>query len=163
MNVEELRNDVAPLHIVVPVLMQFLSGRLLRYWLKGPKAMTWEVWIDLPGVPDNVRRNENGDFWVAFHGKRTFLDMYSGAVPWLRNFVAKLPIPSKYLYEMLAPKPHALIIRYSAQGQVLEVLEDQPGKVVKVVSQVEEHDGKLYMGSILYPQVAVYTINPSRP
>ena len=151
MNVEELRNDVAPLHIVVPVLMHFLSGRLLRYWLKGPKAMIWEVWIDLPGVPDNVRRNENRDLWVAFNGKRMFLDMYSGAVPWLCHFVAKLPIPSKYLYEMLVPKSHALIIRYSSQDEVVEVLEDQPGKVVKVVSQVEEHDGKLYMGSVLYP------------
>lgn len=100
---------------------------------------------------------------MAFHGKRTVFDTYSGAVPWLRHLVAKLPIPSKYLLEMLAPKPHALIVRYSSQGQLLEVLEDQPGEVVKLVSQVEEHDGKLYMGSVLFPQVAVYTMNPSAP
>jgi hypothetical protein len=101
--------------------------------------------MDLPGVPDNVRRNENGDFWVAFHSKRAFVEMNSGAVPWLRQLVAKLPIPSKHLFPVLAPKPHALVIRYSSEGQVLEVLEDQPGKVVKVVSEVEEHDGKLYI------------------
>lgn len=117
--------------------------------------------MDLPGIPDNVRRNEVGDFWVAFHGKRTLLEMYTGAVPWLRHFVAKLPIPSEQLYAMVAPKPHALIIRYSSEGQLLEVLEDQPGKVVKIVSEVEERDGKLYIGTVLYPQIAVYTL-PSR-
>lgn len=114
--------------------------------------------MDLPGVPDNIRRNENGDFWVAFHSKRAFVEMNSGAVPWLRHLVAKLPIPSKHLFPVLAPKPHALVIRYSSEGQVLEVLEDQPGKVVKVVSEVEEHDGKLYIGTVLFPQMAVYTL-----
>jgi sugar lactone lactonase YvrE len=143
------------------VIAESNMARLLRYWLKGPKANTWEVWVDLPGVPDNVRRNENGDFWVAFHGKRTLIEMYTGAVPWLRHIVAKLPIPSEQVYAMVAPKPHALIVRYSSEGQLLEVLEDQPGKVVKVVSEVEEHDGKLYMGSVLYPQIAVYSL-PSR-
>lgn len=117
--------------------------------------------MDLPGVPDNVRCNENGDFWVAFHSKRTLVEMYTGAVPWLRHLVAKLPIPSKHLFAMLAPKPHALILRYSSGGQVLEVLEDQPGKVVKAVSEVEEHDGKLYIGTALFPQMAVFTL-PSR-
>ncbi|XP_024376265.1 protein STRICTOSIDINE SYNTHASE-LIKE 10 [Physcomitrium patens] len=143
------------------VIAESNMARLLRYWLKGPKASTWEVWMDLPGVPDNVRRNENGDFWVAFHNKRTFMEMYTGALPWLRHLVAKLPIPSKYLYAMLAPKPHALILRYSSEGQLLETLEDQPGKVVKVVSEVEEHDGKLYIGTVLFPQVAMYALSSS--
>ncbi|KAG0615193.1 hypothetical protein M758_5G022500 [Ceratodon purpureus] len=141
------------------VVAETNMARLLRYWLKGPKANTWEVWMDLPGVPDNVRRNENGDFWVAFHSRRSFIEMNSGAVPWLRHLVAKLPIPPKQLFPLLAPKPHALVIRYSSEGQVLEVLEDQSGKVVKVVSEVEEHDGKLYLGTVLFPQMAVYTLS----
>jgi sugar lactone lactonase YvrE len=144
------------------VIAESNMARLLRYWLKGPKANTWEVWMDLPGIPDNVRRNENGDFWVAFHGKRTPVEMYSGAVPWFRHFVAKLPIPAEHLYAMVAPKPHALVIRYSSQGELLEILEDQSGKVVKVVSEVEEHDGKLYIGTVLYPQLAVYTLPPPK-
>lgn len=84
--------------------------------------------------------------------------MHSGAVPWFRHFVAKLPIPSNYLYKIVAPKAHALIVRYSPEGQVLEVLEDQTGKVVKVVSEVEEHDGKLYIGTVLFPQIDIYTL-----
>lgn len=132
--------------------------RLLRYWLKGPKAETWEVWLDLAGIPDNVRRNADGDFWVAIHGKRTLVEMYSGALPWLRHFVGKVPIPSKYLYAMLAPKPHAMVLRYNSDGQLLEVLEDQAGKVVMIMSEAEEHNGKLYIGSALVPQIAIYTL-----
>ncbi|KAI4382203.1 hypothetical protein MLD38_008198 [Melastoma candidum] len=37
-------------------------GRLQRYWLKGEKAGTSEVFAILPGFPDNVRTNEDGEF-----------------------------------------------------------------------------------------------------
>ncbi len=40
--------------------------RLTRYWLKGPKAGTSDVFLDnLPGFPDNVDGNRKGSFWVA--------------------------------------------------------------------------------------------------
>jgi hypothetical protein len=54
-----------------------------------------------------------------------------------------------------------MVIRYGADGNVKEVLEDQTGKVVKLVSEVEEHEGKLYLGSVLLPQIAVYTLPTS--
>jgi len=38
---------------------------------------------------------------------------------------------------------------------VTDVLEDSKGAVVKAVSEVEEHGGKLWMGSVLMPHVAV--------
>jgi hypothetical protein len=54
-----------------------------------------------------------------------------------------------------------MVIRYGPDGSMKEVLEDQTGKVVQFVSEVEEHDGKLYLGSVLLPQLAVYTIPTS--
>lgn len=40
--------------------------RIVRYWLKGPKAGTHEVFIDnLPGFPDNISSNRKGTFWLA--------------------------------------------------------------------------------------------------
>lgn len=38
------------------------------------------------------------------------------------------------------------------------MLEDRQGKVVKAVSEVEERDGKLWIGSVLMPFVAVYNL-----
>ena len=45
--------------------------RILRYWIKGENAGKVETFADLPGYPDNIRRNSKGEFWVAVHGKKT--------------------------------------------------------------------------------------------
>jgi hypothetical protein len=37
-------------------------------------------------------------------------------------------------------------------------LEDSEGKVVKAVSEVEEKDGKLWIGSVMMPFIAVYNL-----
>ncbi|CAK9191757.1 unnamed protein product [Sphagnum troendelagicum] len=143
------------------VLCETRGGRLLRYWLKGEKKGTHEMFALLPGWPDNVRRNPNGDFWVAIHALRTTGDMYFGMFPWLRYLAVRFPVPQKYLYKLFTGRLHAMVIRYGPDGSIKEVLEDQTGKVVQFVSEVEEHDGKLYLGSVLLPHLAVYTIPTS--
>jgi hypothetical protein len=134
---------------------------LWRYWLKGEKEGTHEIFALLPGWPDNVRSNSKGDFWVAIHALHNTRDLYLGLFPWLRYLAVRFPIPQKYLYPLVCGYPHAMVIRYGADGNVKEVLEDQTGKVVKFVSEVEEHEGKLYIGSVLLPQIAVYTLPTS--
>jgi sugar lactone lactonase YvrE len=143
------------------VLCESRTGRLWRYWLKGEKEGAHEIFVLLPGWPDNVRSNSKGDFWVAIHALRNTRDLYLGLFPWLRYLAVRFPIPQKYLYPLITGYPHAMVIRYGADGNVKEVLEDQTGKVVKLVSEVEEHEGKLYLGSVLLPQIAVYTLPTS--
>lgn len=141
------------------VFMECRMARMWRYWLKGAKAGTHELMADLPGWPDNVRRNEAGDFWVAIHCLRVkSAEVLSGLPGWVRAAIIRLPIPVKYVYGLMAGRPKGMILRFAPSGEVKEVLEDQEGKVVKMVSEVEEHDGKLYLGSVLLPQVAVYTL-----
>lgn len=145
------------------VFMECRMARMWRYWLKGAKAGTHELMADLPGWPDNVRRNEAGDFWVAIHCLRVkSAEVLSGLPGWVHAAIIRLPIPVKYVYVLLAGRPKGMILRFAPSGELKEVLEDQEGKVVKMVSEVEEHDGKLYLGSVLLPQVAVYTL-PPRP
>lgn len=74
----------------------------------------------------------------------------------------KLPIPAKYHYILgMGGTLHAMAIKYSPEGKVLQVLEDRKGKVVKLISEVEEKDGKLWIGSVLMPFIAVYDLNLS--
>ncbi|CAM6099096.1 unnamed protein product [Calypogeia fissa] len=134
------------------------TGSLDRYWVKGPKAGTFEHFVWLAGYPDNVRTNEKGEFWVALHCRRTVLDMFFKPRPALKHAFLKLPITARYMYTLLSGTPHAALYKYSEQGELLEVLEDQTGSVVKLISEPEEHDGKLYLGSVLLPHVAVYTL-----
>ncbi|KAH9322641.1 hypothetical protein KI387_017280 [Taxus chinensis] len=132
-------------------------GRLKRYWLKGPKAGTTDIFAVLPGYPDNVRTNEKGEFWVALHCRRNLYSHLLGLYPRLRKMILKLPIPAKYQYLMhLGGKLHAVVVKYSPDGELLEILEDKKGKVVRAISEVEERDGKLWMGSVLMSFVAVY-------
>eukprot|EP00249_Psilotum_nudum_P011005 c22907_g1_i1 orf=153-1334(+) len=140
------------------VLSETTTSRLLRFWIKGEKAGTLETFVNLPGFPDNVRVNEKGEFWVAIHCRRTYLVGALFAYPWARKLFLKLPIPHNYLYLIfLGGTPHAMALRYDAEGKLLEVLEDQTGKTVKLISEIEERDGQLWMGSVLMPYIAVYT------
>ncbi|KAF5447363.1 hypothetical protein F2P56_032919 [Juglans regia] len=134
-------------------------GRLRKYWLKGEKAGTSEVLAVLPGFPDNVRTNEKGDFWVAIHSRRSISTYVYALYPKIRKFVLKLPIPVKIQFMLhVGGRLYAAVVKYSPEGKLLQILEDSRGKVVKAVSEVEEKDGKLWMGSVLMPFVAVYNL-----
>ena len=48
------------------------SYRTLRYWLKGEKAGTSDIFADnLPSFPDNITFNGKDRFWVAIYAPRT--------------------------------------------------------------------------------------------
>ncbi|EXC19615.1 hypothetical protein L484_019361 [Morus notabilis] len=36
----------------------------MMYWLRNPKAGTFEVFAQLPGFPDNIKRSPRGGFWA---------------------------------------------------------------------------------------------------
>lgn len=140
-------------------LHHFLFCRLRKYWLKGDKAGTSEIFAILPGYPDNVRVNEKGDFWVGLHCRRYMYAYLNGLYPKIRKAILKLPIPTKFQYLLqIGGRLHAAVVKYSPEGKLLQILEDNQGKVVRAVSEVEEKDGKLWMGSVLMPFVAVYNL-----
>ncbi|KAE8733092.1 Protein STRICTOSIDINE SYNTHASE-LIKE 3 [Hibiscus syriacus] len=142
------------------VVCEACSGRLLKYWLKGEKSGTSEVFAILPGFPDNVRSNKNGEFWVAIHSRRSMYSHILGLHPKLRTFILKLPIPAdvQRLLHMRG-KPLGQAVKYGPDGKLLLVLEDSQGKVVRAVSEVDERDGKLWLGSVLMPFIAVYDLD----
>ena len=96
--------------------------RLSRYWLKGEQAGTSELFAILPGFPDNVRTNKDGDFWVAIHCRRNLYVHLSWVLPRLRSLFLKLPIPAKYHYLLhIGGKLHAVISKYSSDGKLLQI------------------------------------------
>ncbi|PHT46455.1 Protein STRICTOSIDINE SYNTHASE-LIKE 3 [Capsicum baccatum] len=140
------------------VFCEGAKGRLQKYWLKGEKAGTLEVMAVLPGYPDNISTNERGEFWVAIHSRRTTYSIINSKYPQLRLFLLKLPIPVKLRSLLHGSKAPAIVVKYSPEGKLLQILEDGEGKVVSAVSDVEEIHGKLWMGSVLMPIIAVYQL-----
>ncbi|GAB4824584.1 cohesin loading factor Ssl3 [Ancistrocladus abbreviatus] len=137
-------------------------GRLSRYWLKGEKAGTAELFAYPPGFPDNVRTNERGEFLAAIYCRRHSYFNFLAKNPRFRDFVLRLPISAHYQYIAYSGGPlHAMVTKYSPEGKLLQVWEDREGKVVRGISEVEEHDGKLWMGSVLMPFIAVYDLASS--
>ncbi|XP_010535734.1 PREDICTED: protein STRICTOSIDINE SYNTHASE-LIKE 3 [Tarenaya hassleriana] len=132
-------------------------GRLRRYWLKGEKAGASEVFAILPGFPDNVRTNKDGEFWVALHCRRNYFAEVMAKYPKFRKFLLKLPISARTQFGFhIGLRPHAAVVKYSPEGKLLQILEDSEGRVVRSVSEVEEKDGKLWIGSVLMNFIALY-------
>ncbi|KAK6232098.1 hypothetical protein SCA6_002171 [Theobroma cacao] len=124
--------------------------RILRLWLRGPNAGNVEVFSELPGFPDNIRRNKKGEFWVALHAKKGLVAKLALSYSLFGNTVLKLPLSFKQLHSLfIGGKPHAIAVKLSENGEILEVLEDTEGKTMRFISEVEEKDGKLWIGSKL--------------
>lgn len=135
--------------------------RLNRFWLKGDKAGSMETFAELPGFPDNVRVNSKGQFWVALYCRQSLSAWTLLKYPWLRRALMQLPLSFRQLNAIfLGTHPHAMALLVDQEGQILEVLEDQTGKTVKFISEVEERDGQLWMGSVLMPHIAIYSRSP---
>lgn len=118
--------------------------RVRKYWIAGPKQGRDEIFIDnLPGFPDGISTGADGVFWVAIASPRKPLMDNLAQSPFLRKVVMRLPA-------FLRPKPvqYAFVLGIDAEGNVLHNLQDPDGAYAPITS-VQEHDGKLYFGSII--------------
>ena len=123
-----------------------LMYRIQKYWLKGEKAGTSEVFIEnLPGFPDNVSSNEEGIFWVAlFNPRNNFIEISSNK-PLLRKMVLRLP-------ELLQPQPikHSFVLGLDESGKVVHNLQYKANKAYSPITSVKQYKGYLYFGSLTH-------------
>jgi sugar lactone lactonase YvrE len=125
--------------------------RLTRLWLRGERAGSTDVLIDnLPGFPDNLGRGSGGTTWVALPSPRDpIADRLLAWPPWMRKVAWALP-------QRLQPQPKrtAWVLQVDAQGQVVRDLQ-RPGDEYFFVTGVCEHDGWLYLSSLVSSALAV--------
>jgi len=119
--------------------------RIRRYWLKGARAGTSELFADdLPGFPDNLSTDRgNGHFWVALFTVRNAIMDGLHPHPWLKEQLAKLP---GFLWPK--PKPYGLVLEMDETGRILRSLHDPGGRRVRGVTSAAPHGGGLYLGSL---------------
>ncbi|KAK8560696.1 hypothetical protein V6N13_026132 [Hibiscus sabdariffa] len=130
------------------------GDRLMKYWLEGPNAGTMEIVAHLPGFPDNVRINDKGQFWVAIDCCRTQAQEILVHNPWMRSLYFRLPIKMKILARIMGMKMFTVISLFDKNGEIVEVLEDRKGMVMKLVSEVREVEGKLWIGTVAHNHIA---------
>ncbi|KAK7330233.1 hypothetical protein VNO77_24421 [Canavalia gladiata] len=115
------------------LVTEFLANRIQRFWLKGARANSSDIFLQLTGSPDNIRRNSRGQFWVAM------------------NTIIGGPSP---------PRPTIVPsgLRISENGVILQILPLSREYGSDPVSEVHEHNNTLYAGSLRSYYVTVSTI-----
>jgi sugar lactone lactonase YvrE len=125
--------------------------RITRYWLSGPKAGQSDVFADnLPGFPDNIRTDADGNFWVATPTTR------DGLVDGLADKPAVRKVLAKLLKHIEFPvKPYAMALGFDANGKLIANLQAPKADGYYYITQVTPVGGKLYFNSIYNNGMAV--------
>jgi sugar lactone lactonase YvrE len=146
------------------LLAETTTGRILRYWIKTRKASTLEEVARIPWFPDNIKMSPRGGFWVGLHAKRGKVAEWSISYPWLRRLVLKLPMRhvqrASWLLNRLGRQVIALRLSEDG-GKTMEAVSVHGAAIQKVfrsVSEVEERNGSLWIGSVMSPFLGVYRL-----
>ena len=145
------------------LLAETTTGKIHRYWLKTAKASSMEELVQLPGFPDNIKASPRGGFWVGLHGKRGKIAELSTTYPWLRRLVMKLP-PRRVQRVMAFLSRrfgrHVIALRVSEEGKIMEEIgvHGAARKMFGSISEVEERDGCLWIGSVHLPFLGLYRL-----
>ena len=128
-----------------------------RQWLTGPLAGTRDLFAaDLPGYPDNIARGSDGLLWVTVASPRDpLVERLQTGPLWLRRGVTRLPDAVQP-----APKRTIRVQAYDDSGALVrDISLDRPEDRARyhVVTGVREHDGRIWMGSLNEPAIAVYS------
>ncbi len=137
------------------LLSETSKYRILKYWLKGNKAGTSEVFVDnLAGFPNNISRRDNGNFWVGFTTKRN--DKLDDIHPkkGMKKFVYGLP-------SFVQPKAEkfGMILEISEAGLIVQALFDPSGNFVMEAGAVKEYQKTLYIGGDVVSFIAKYSLD----
>ena len=127
--------------------------RIRRFWLTPDRPGQDEIFVDnLPGFPDNLSTGD-GVFWVALPSPRDKMLDALLPRPWLRQIVVRLP-------DELQPRPkrHGFVLGFDEEGRVTHNLQDPSGRVA-VTTGARQRGGKLYIGSLSEPTIAIHALD----
>lgn len=128
--------------------------RITRLDLTGPEAGRRSVVIDnLPGMPDNMSTGSGGIFWIALPSARNkLLDLLLPRAGFLRSAVWAMP-------ERLQPDATRItwVVGIDGEGDVRHNLQAS-GERFHYVTGVREHEGRLYLGSLVEPGIATVAL-----
>ncbi|XP_014517280.1 protein STRICTOSIDINE SYNTHASE-LIKE 12-like [Vigna radiata var. radiata] len=115
------------------VVSEYLGNRIQRFWLKGPRANSSDLFLQLRGRPDNIRTNSRGQFWIA---------------------VNDVLLPNPPSRPVIIPRG----LRVGENGVVSRIVSLVRELGSETVSEVHEHNGTLYSGSLHASYVSISTV-----
>jgi len=126
--------------------------RVTRYWLKGPKAGTHDVFADrLPGFPDGISAGPDGRFYVAVYAPRNPLVDRVHRSPFLKSLLYKLPG-----FLQPGPKKYGFVLEMDSDGRIVRSYQDTDGSHAPIITSVEAVEDTLFLGSLIMPQIVIF-------
>jgi ribose transport system permease protein len=135
--------------------------RIRRYWFDGPRKGELETVIpDLPGLPDNINRASDGNYWCAMVGMRgPALDIALKMPAFRRRMIQRVATD-----EWLFPQMNTgFVFKFDLNGRVLETLWDLDGLKHPGVTSMREHKGYLYLGGLFNNRIGQYKLPDADP
>jgi sugar lactone lactonase YvrE len=131
---------------------------VVRHWITGNRAGMRDLLCqNLPGYPDNIARGSDGLIWVTIASPvDPLVERLQKAPMPMRRAVTRIP-------ERLQPRPKQTVRvqAYDDRGALVHDVDVRPadhGAAYHMVTGVREHDGRVWMGSLHEPAVAVHDL-----
>ncbi|CAL9236444.1 unnamed protein product [Arabidopsis halleri] len=148
------------------LVVETATCRVLRYWRSATSTTcksreNYEIFAEgLPGFPDNIKRSPRGGFWVGLNTKHSKLTKFAMSNAWLGRAALGLPVDWMKVHSVWAKyNGNGMAVRLSEDsGVISEVFEGQKGNKWISISEVEERDGTLWVGSVNTPFAGMYKI-----
>ena len=127
---------------------------VVRLWLASERKGERDLLArDLPGYPDNIARGSDGLIWVTIASPRDpLVERIMQGPMFLRRAVPRIP-------EALQPKPRRTVrvMAFDDDGRVVHD-RSADASAYHMATGVREHDGRIWVGSLLEPAVAVFEV-----
>ncbi|MEM7545378.1 MAG: SMP-30/gluconolactonase/LRE family protein [Pseudomonadota bacterium] len=118
--------------------------RIRRLWITGDRQGEVETMHEnLPGFPDNIKRDTDGGFLLGLVSKRVPLADTLAQYPFVRKIIQRLPAA-------IRPKAvsYGFIIRLTPDGAIDQVWQDPEGTYPLTTGAVRGSDGSLWITSL---------------
>jgi hypothetical protein len=128
---------------------------VVRLWLRGERAGTTDLLAeDLPGYPDNIALGSDGLVWVTIASPvdRLVEALRARAPLPVRKAVTRIP-------DRLQPQPQqtARVQAFDDTGRLVHDIDADAGSY-HMVTGVREHQGEVWLASLLEPALAVVSV-----
>ncbi|GMI99845.1 hypothetical protein like AT3G57030 [Hibiscus trionum] len=115
------------------LVAESIKMRILKFELEDEsKGYVMKQFVQLSKTPDNIKRNAKGEFWIGLNSGREGIQD-----------------------DLLGFNIDPVGVKYDGDGKVLKQLDGNGGLTFTSVSEIEEFNGKLYIGSVMKPYVGI--------
>lgn len=132
--------------------------RCRRYYIRGNKKGSIEKFVDMPGIPDNIRYDGDGHFWIASATEITPFWDVAFRYPVIRKVAG---IYLKYIGDIETQK-NGGVFMVDLEGKLISQYHDPDLTLITGGVKIGSH---LYCGSIKYSHIIRLNLlkYPARP